>query len=236
MKIKRIKHALFLFFGIICFILILNVKVITRQGVNYKVQLIKIPLYLKILDFFDRHYNYVEIIKRITTGSTSEEEKVIRIFEWTNKNIRKIPEGFPIIDDHVWHIIIRGYGAGDQSQDVFTTLCNYAGTDAFYSYVYTKDRTKRIMLSFVKIRGKWYVFDPRRGVYFKDTQGDRLVDIETIRYKNSWVMKSNGKEPEMDYAIYFNNLPLIKDLGLGRSNIQSPFKRLKYEIKRWLKL
>jgi hypothetical protein len=37
-------------------ICILNISVTTRQGVNYQVREIKFPLYLKILDFVDRHY------------------------------------------------------------------------------------------------------------------------------------------------------------------------------------
>ena len=47
-----------------------------------------------------------------------QKKKTLKIFIWTHKNIRKAPEGLPVIDDHVWHTIIRGYGINDQSSDV----------------------------------------------------------------------------------------------------------------------
>src|SRR3989338_7498699 len=118
MKIKKIKYLLFLFLAVICFALILNIRVITKQGVNYEVQLIKIPLYLKILDFFDRHYNYIEIVKRITAGSKTEKEKVIKIFQWIDLNIKRNSQELPVVDDHPLNIIIRGYGVNDQLEDI----------------------------------------------------------------------------------------------------------------------
>jgi len=59
---------------------ILNINVTTQQGINYQWQTIEIPLYLKILDFFDRHYNYKWTVKRITGDSKTEKEKVFKIF------------------------------------------------------------------------------------------------------------------------------------------------------------
>lgn len=215
--------------------LVLNMDVTTRQGVNYQIYTIRIPLYFKLLGFFDRHYNYKELVRKIVKGVNNEKEKVMKIFEWTCQNIRKVPEGFPIIDDHVWHIIIRGYGTADQASDVFTTLCNYAGIDAFFSWEYSQDRTRNIPLSFVKIEGQWYIFDPYRGVYFKDAQGE-LMDLEAIRSKKPWLIEAKGnKDPGIDYAVYFGNLRSIKKLGLTRPNIQFPLKRIIFEVERWIK-
>lgn len=211
----------------------LNINVTTQQGINYRWQTIRIPLYLKILDFFDRHYNYKELVKRIVKDAKTDEERVLKIFEWTHANIKKVPNGFPTIDDHVWHIIVRGYGADDQSSDVFTTLCNYVGIDAFFSWVYTRDKSQRIPLSFVKIEKKWFIFDPYHGIYFKDKKGG-LADINILK-SNNWTPEGNKEHLDIDYAIYFDNLPLIKDAGLKRANIQSPLNRLIFEIKRWIR-
>lgn len=229
--LKRVVFIFLILFGIIA---ILNVKVTTREGINYQWQTIEIPLYLKVLDFFDRHYNYKWLVKKITDNSKQEEEKVLKIFEWTHKNIKKVPEGYPVIDDHVWHIIVRGYGADDQSSDVFTTLCNYAGVDAFFSWVYVKDRSSRIPLSFVKVNERWNVFDPYNGVYFKNREKG-LASIEDIS-KGDWLVEGvdNIKKPDIDYTMYLKNLPSLKEIGLKRANIQSPINRLRYEIKKWL--
>jgi hypothetical protein len=223
-----------LLIGIVIFIttvLFLNVTVTTRRGINYQWATIKMPLYLKILDFFDRHYNYRELVRKITKNEDNGEKKVMKIFSWTYHNIRKQPQELPVIDDHVWHIIVRGYGVSDQSSDVFTTLCNYAGMNAFYSYVYTESRKQRIPLSFVRLRGKWTVFDPYRGVYFEDKRNN-LADIKAISSKD-FIIKSIGKPPDFNYRNYLDNLPSINAVGLRKASIQSPLRRLIFELKKW---
>lgn len=240
---RRIRILLFVIVIFTCLVLFLNLNVTTRQGINYQWHTIEVPLYLKVLDFFDRHYNYQWLVRRIIGNSKTDEEKVLRVFKWTYENIKKAPEGYPIIDDHVWHIIVRGYGVDDQSSDVFTTLCNYTGIEAFYNLVFTKDRSSRIYLSFTKVDRGWVIFDPYRGIYFKNRQGD-LADIEEI-IKGDWVennIDTVAQEPtllfkksDFDYSVYLGNLTFIAGMGLKRGNIQSPIKRLKYEINKWLR-
>jgi hypothetical protein len=217
-------------------VIIFNVNVNTWQGINYEWHTISIPLYLKILDFFDRHYNYKQLVKRITIDARTDQKCVMRIFEWTYKNIKKVPENFPIIDDHVWHIIVRGYGATDQFSDVFTTLCNYARLKAFYGIVYTKDKKSRIVLSFVRLYKEWTVFDPYNGIYFENKEGN-IADIEDIR-KNRYIIKNISDDTKLnfDYKKYLENLSTIQDIGLNRANIQSPLRRIIFEVKKWLKI
>lgn len=228
---RKSSKILFLVLGVACIYIMLNLSVTTRQGVDYKVHSIKIPLYLKTLDFFDRYYNYRELVKRIVQGANNDEEKVMRMFSWTHNNIRKAPKELPVVDDHVWHIIVRGYGVKDQSQDVFTTLCNIAGISAFFSEIYTEDKSGMMILSFVKIQEKWYVFDAYHGVYFKDKNG-MFADMGS---KNDWLLATLDVQPDIDYAPYLKNLPTIKDIGLSRSNTQSPLNRLLFEIKKILR-
>ena len=211
-------------------LVIVNIEVTTRQGINYQWHTIEIPLYLKILDFFDRHYNYRWLVNRIINNKDSDETKVLKIFHWTCENIKHQPKELPAIDDHVWHIIVRGYGARDQISDVFTTLCNYAGVDAYFGWVYTADRTKRILLSFVKIGERWCIFDPFNGSYFKN-KDDKFADIEEIKSGSSWSIENLGRKSDIDYPAYFDNLPPIKDAGLTRANTQSPLNRLLFELK-----
>lgn len=213
-------------------IAMLNISVTTRQGVDFNVHTIRIPLYLKILDFFDRHYSYKELTKRISRDLKDDTERVLKIFEWTHQNIRRVPDSFPILDDHVWHIIVRGYGANDQFSDVFTTLCNYANVDAFYSRVYTEDRKSRIPLSFVKIDKNWYVFDPYNRVYFRKDNGD-LASVKDIS-KCNWRVEdisASGKDRAY-YMEYFENLPFPESKRWVKAKIQSPINRLIFKIKK----
>lgn len=234
--LKLIKNKLFirvfLFITILLSIaFILNLKVSYHQGINYEYKFIKIPLYLKIIDFFSRHYHYHELTKEIIRSCKTEEEKVFRLFNWTHENIRHVPEGFPIIDDHVWNIIIRGYGADDQFHDVFTTLCNYVKIKAFFTWVASKKENKKISLSFVKFQEKWFVFDPFYGVYFKNNKGG-LVDIESIKAGN-YSVAGHTDIAKIDYSNYIDNLPSIKNIGLRRANTKSPLNRLLLEMKKW---
>lgn len=216
---------------IIAIILVLNIKVTTLQGINYKVHTIRIPLYLKILDFMDRHYNHKQIVKRIIKNETDRQKRVMNIFSWTYHNIKKQPKNLPVIDDHVWHIIVRGYGVRDQSSDVFATLCNYAGADAFFDSFYAKDKDEKIILSFVRLEDRWYVFDPYNGVYFLNKEGT-LADIDAIK-ENDYRLERLGppKETILDYISYIKNMPDIKEIGLRRETVQSPFKRFLYMFK-----
>jgi len=219
---------------LILILFMLNIKASTRQGINFQWHTLKIPLYLKVLNFIDRHYNYKELVKQITSGAKNDQEKVMVIFKWTHENIRRAPEGFPIVDDHVWHIIVRGYGSDDQISDVFTTLCNYAGTDAFFRWIEEGENKSLLPLSFVKIKRRWSVFDPYRGVYFKNNKGD-LASVEDI-VKGDWLIANTDSPGSayINYAQYFKNLQLIKGMWLTRANTQSPLNRFKFEIKKWL--
>jgi hypothetical protein len=160
--------------------LLLNLKVTSRQGVNCEVRTVRQPLYIKIMDFYLRHYHYQETAKEITKGVSSPQEKVFRIFRWVHENIRPVPEGFPVIDDHAWHIIIRGCGTNDQASDVFSTLCNYSGQPATFSFLRNNNRTVQITLSYVRLDNAWRVFDPCRGVYFQNRAGG-LASIPELK-------------------------------------------------------
>lgn len=214
-------------------IFLLHIKVTTLQGINYEVHTVKIPLYLKILNFMDRHYNYKQLVKRIIKNEHDEQKRIMEIFSWTYHNIKKQPEELPVIDDHVWHIIVRGYGMPDQSCDVFATLCNYVGIDAFFSSLSVKDKDKKISLSFTRSNNCWYVFDPYNGVYFVNAEGEH-ADFMAIK-KGNYRLEHLGapKRPVSDYQSYFDNMPdIIEDVGSKREKVQTPFKRLLYELKK----
>lgn len=220
----------------VVFISVSNINVSSRKGVDSQLYTIRMPLYLKVLDFLDRHFNYQLLVNSIITDKQSDEARVLSVFEWTHNNIKKMPEGLPVVDDHVWHIIIRGYGQSDQSCDVFTTLCNYAGIKAFYLLLNLPDSKKRVPLAFVLLSRKWYVFDPYNGVYFINSEGD-LVDLEFMKSKKDWQMKllNQSVHKHIDYETCLENIPELSNSVLYRANIQSPLNRLRFELKKWIK-
>lgn len=212
---------------ITCLAVFLNIDTTTKQCIDYKCRTLKIPLYLKVVDLFGRHYNYENLVKDIIKDAKTDQERLMEIFVWTHNNIRKVPFGFPVVDDHVWNIIIRGYGADDQHQDVFATLCNYAKLEAFFRDIYNADKTLRKSFSFAKIKNNWVVFDVYNGIYFKNKEG-QLANIKDILAGNWQYVALEGDTPIRNYQEYFNNLAFVdyENWKFTRSAIQSPFRRL----------
>ncbi len=219
----------------LCSIALLNKKVTSLRGVDYKVSRTTLPLYLKVLNFYDRHYNYKWLAKRITGHLDTREDKILRLFHWTHETIKPQPESLPVMDGHPWDVYVRGYGVTANFHDLFSTLCNYIGADAFFTALYVRD-TRSINMSFVRIKRGWVVFDPYNGIYFRNYTGD-LATIEEISEQDWHIVKLSQTDiSKASYEQYIiENLPRIKRLSsrLTTANIQSPINRLRFQLHRW---
>ena len=202
---------------------VLNIDVSIKQGVNGKYRQIHMPFYVKWTQFLSRHYEYDRLSKEITKGCKTDEEKALAILKWTRENIKDVPIGMPLKDDHVLNVIIRGCGVPEQFQDVFTTLCAYSGIPAFFEKVYTKGNKARYALSFVKINGKWRVFDAYSGKYFRTVRGD-IASAEDILSSKSLTEK-----------FPYDFKPVIGARTL-RPYKQMPLKRIVFEARKTLGL
>ena len=219
------------------FIALMNIETSIKQGVDGRCRMIKMPLYVKIMEFITRDFEYGRIAKEITVGCVNDEDKALAIFKWTRENIKRPPKGFHVFDDHILNIIIRGYGTGDQFQDVFATLCAYAELPAFFDKIYSNDKTKSLYLSFVKINGRWRVFDVYHGKYFR-TKENEIASIEDISGDHSLV---SGEDIEnisattgLPYKEFYYNLGSIEKKRTFRPEQQVPLKRILYEARRRL--
>lgn len=207
-----------------------------RRGVNSHVREIRIPMWRKVWHMLDRHWQYQEIVSGIITGRESPEEKVQKILQWTHERIKRhFPEDYPIIDDHVLHIIIRGYGTRDQVADVFTTLLSYADVDSRLHML--RDEEGRIVMVFttVRIGGEWRLFDPNAGVYFRTPNGEIARVEDFVKHPQELRAVSFGplrQGPSTgDYGRAIQRIDLSK--GFNRGKRQMPTHRLLYEITRW---
>jgi len=225
---------------------VLNTKVTTSQGINFRVSNIELPLYLKVLNFFDRHFNYMWLAKHVTQNLDTKEEKVFKLFQWTHETIQRQPAELPIMDDHVWNVYVRGYGVSDNYHDLFSTLCNYIEAPSFFLHIKAKNFVNTIGLSFVKIGNDWIVFDPYRGVYFLNKLGEwatleeineqnwKLAKLGSIEISDSLYTHVTGEISDSFYRPYFEAMPDIEAVSLTRSNIQSPINRLQFQLKQWI--
>jgi len=216
---------------VIGLVYLLNLEVIYQRGINNQVHTVRVPLYLKTIDFFSRHYNYKHLAKQIIGNEKGKEKRALRLLEWTFHNLKKQPESLPIVDDHVWHIIVRGYGINDQFSDVLATLCNYAGMDSFFNVYSSADHKKHTYFTSININGKdWTFMDPYRGVYFVNEKG-RLASIKEMKLGNYSISRVQGADLDpFDYQAVFQNVKRMEKLGLSRSSIQSPLNRLMFQL------
>ncbi len=233
MKI-RILIVLCMFAAVVLMGVLLNREVTTRQGIDYCWRTRTIPLYLKLIDFYSRHFNYQYLAGGICARAGSAQEKVLAVLNWSHANIRHTPPGFPVVDDHVWNIIIRGYGEDDQINDVFCVLCNYAGgLRAFMAPVASAVRPdRRIILSFVRMNGQWTAVDACRGVYFVNTDGG-LATLDEMK-KGQWMIRNVVSVPALreEYEEYIAGLPETGDVRLTRQTLQSPLNRFLFWLGR----
>lgn len=177
-------------------LVLLALPATTRQGVNYQVTERRIPLMIKGADFLVRHYEYQHLAAALTGGLRDEEPKAVALLRWTHENIRPTPAGWPVVDDHIRHIIIRGYGEEDQMADVFATLATYAGLPAFWRGRRGGPKPGRWIASFVKMGSRWTVWDVAAGSAFRDPAGN-LMSVEDLRLDHFTVPRFLRPEKQM---------------------------------------
>lgn len=238
---KKTIWKVLLFF--ICIIVLgwgLNIETTTRQAINYRVQSIPIPLYLKLFGFFDRHLHYRWLAGRIITNELDGQRKAEALLQWTVSNVAKQPSQLPVIDDHVWHIIVRGYGKADQLADVFATLANYSGLKAFIMPLkgVIGSIPNHIWISAVFFDNQWHVCDVYRQNLFLN-EANRWATLQEIT-ASKWQLHSNDHNESIqeyiDYQKYFGKLQQLdfdKIHRKSRSAIQDPFSRFHQFLKDW---
>jgi hypothetical protein len=205
------------------------VSVTTKQGVNYQVHEIKLPLYLKMLDFIDRHYNYKNLLLNILGDTKNDNDKTIKIIKWVNANVRKNPKELPIIDDHPLNILIRGYGVPDQFEDIFTILCTYSGMEAFFKR-FKNYSGELYYISFVKIYGKWCPLSAFGNVYA--AKGSAIASVDDILLDKKLLVPFSSNLPNFETDTFLKEINgmYFKAKSI-RINGQSPAGRVLCIIK-----
>lgn len=228
--------ALVLALGVVVLLGLASLDVTTKQGVNFEVSTHRIPLYLKALQFLERSAQYRQIAEEVVDDATSDSERTLKIFEWTRRSIRPTPPGWPIVDDHILNIIIRGHGMGDQHADVFATLATYGGVPAFWAKLPESARAG-LILSFARIDGRWRVFDVFNGVVFRTADGD-LATMDDLKGHEDLVPAAvrSLDIAGLRYADIVTTAPMPPVPEPLRAELQMPLARLRHEVGRALRI
>lgn len=210
----------------------------TRQGIDCAVSEYAIPRWIKMAEFLSRHYRYNKLTAEIIKDIKAPEEKAKVIFQWTSKNISDdFPAEWPVHDDHILNIIIRGYGTSDQIADVFTLLCTYAGMPSAMYKAFHHGSSKAIILALVQVERGLLVFDLSQGNYFINNEG-RIATLKEL-IDDPLLVASAANKPMVKgvrYEDYFQNLLSVDEFRTLRAELQMPLRRIVYEIKRKLGL
>jgi hypothetical protein len=209
------------------------VPVATRQGVNFDVSSRTIPLYAKTLAFLHRDVEYRLLSREITRGARGEAARAEAVVRWTHAHITRTPTGWPVIDDHVWHIIVRGHGLEDQMADVFAILASYAGVRAFWRPI--SPNPIRFVPAFVRLDGRWAMADAARGLLFRDAEG-RPLDIARVlsdpahAEQHRTAFEVDGRS----YWAYLDELRPFRVPAVTRAEQQMPWPRVWLQLRRAL--
>lgn len=158
----------------------------TEMLVDFEPVTITQPLYVKAIAFVDRDMQMRELTARIIEGARSDDERAERILLWTAANVRPTPPGMPIVDDHPYNVMIRGYGQTDQAADVFATLAAYAGMPGGLTYSVRPDGRHHYAFAVLRVDGYDAVFDVREGRSLRRADG-RLASVAELRADPSMV-------------------------------------------------
>src|SRR5437899_1194616 len=199
------------------------------MSINYRVSSQRVPLYQKVLGFMERDVEMRALAARVLPDTRDPEAGVMRLLQWTHDNVRPTPPGFPIVDDHVYNIVVRGYGPADQAADVFATLATYRGLPA--TLVFCHDTAGETVYAFgaVQLDGAWRLVDPREGRVFRNSSG-RIASIAELRASPELAagLPIPVESPGHDYPRLMREIDPLGDHL--RPTDQMPISRLRTEI------
>lgn len=217
-----------------------RIPVTQRVAVNYVVTENKISLSEKVVHFLSRHQAMRRLALEIAGDKATDVQRAQALQAWVARNI--LPQekagDLPVVDDHPYSIMVRGYGTAEQRADLFTVLCGYAGIRAAMYRLRRAGSGKAIHLAVVRLGDILYLFDPARDNLFYG-EGGRLATLAELN-DNPAAARRARNQPVIDgipYAEYFSGIhPVSGFRRFTRADLQRPLSRVLYETGRLLGL
>jgi hypothetical protein len=229
MRLSLSRTWLIITFGLAALTLLLAWPVESRSGTNYVWTSNRLPFYEKAIEFLARHFQTKRLVEAIIAGEADSEGRLLRLLVWVGAHVRPTPGGFPVVDDHPFHILIRGYGAPDQRTEAFALLATYAGMPSEHVML-TTEAGRRVDLALVKVGRDTYVFDVVNQVAFFKADGG-LADLATLR-SHPGLIHQSATHPSVDAEMYRRLVASTDKLRptFSRMEMQRPWRRATAEI------
>ena len=204
-------------------------------GTNFVVTRQTLPLWLKAVDFIDRDLNVARTAQAVISEDADDEAKAAAALTWTRASIRPQPSTLPVVDDHIWHIIVRGYGLDDQRADVFTTILVYAGVPAYWMLI--GGSGQELALSYVRIRDAWRVYDVTNGVVFRHGSGELATPEQLAGNRELITTAAHGAGLQAErYLEHFAGYRPPQAPDVLRADMQMPRRRAWQEVRRVMRM
>lgn len=201
----------------------------TTVGVDGRPTVRTISLLEKAVGFWHRDIAMRSLAERIGSGAAGDEALALRVLEWTRANVRPVPPGLPVVDDHAYHVVVRGYGTHDQAADVFAILAAYAGLPATLALVRSEDGALLYSFALVRLNGDWRVVDVREGIVLRRKDGT-LASLDELRADPT--IAADLPRPRGSIAGYPTLLARLERPERLRSETQMPLSRAVLELRR----
>src|SRR5437763_3377156 len=73
--------------------------VTSAEGVNFHVTVKRITLFEKMVAFVDRDLQMHRLTAEIAGRDGTQEQRLLRMYDWVTENIQPVPAGLPVIDN-----------------------------------------------------------------------------------------------------------------------------------------
>jgi hypothetical protein len=204
--------------------------VTTAVGSNFHVTVKRTTLFEKSVAFVDRDLQMRRLTREIAGTGGTPQERLIRMYEWVAGNIHPTPPGFPVIDDHVWHIFVRRYGEVDQRAEALAMLASDDGMPASTIPLGRVPARRPVQLTVVNLDGRLVVFDVNNRIVFRQPSGE-LATLNDLQVHPS-LITLNGAGLLIDgsqYDEHFVDLQSYRP-SFSRMERQRVWSRLKEEL------
>jgi hypothetical protein len=206
----------------------LHWPVTTFRAVDDRLETRQIRLYEKAVDFVSRDLQARRLVREITGGLHTPEARILAILDWVVEHVQPIPPGFAVVDDHVFHVVHRGYGAPYQRIEVFTLLASHAGMPSGLAPIGMEPA-----VALVRIGAAAHVFDVVNGVAFFRSDGE-LATVEDLIAEPALVIAAcPGGECGSRYERLVGSLNDLRP-NLVHMESQRPLTRLRMEVRNFI--
>lgn len=229
-RVGRLAKVALATVAVVIVVAVANLPTTSQVMVDFVPRTVTQPLYAKAIAFIDRDIQMRLLAASVVGDARDDHDRVDRILTWTRQSIRPTPAGMAVVDDHPYHIIVRGYGEPDQAADVLANLAGYAGIPGGLVFSRAPDGSALYSFAVLEVDGSTEIVDVREGRILSDRDG-RIRSVDQLKADPAlldWL-----PAPSAAHGVTYRVLIERLETAPHRSpSDQMPWSRLLREVRR----